>query len=135
MTFNNIVASKYCPLLRSKLLCNNKPKSVIIFRLKYNPFINPCLQIDETVKNKKGNSTFKRVSTGRKQCGSWQVGTVGTVGTARILNSNYYNSLIINDSNILEEKTRGVPTVPTVPTFLCLQDVKSDMIQIYFTRN
>ena len=45
-----------------------------------------------------------------------EVGTVGTVGTARILNSNYYNSLIINDSNILEEKTRGVPTVPTVPT-------------------
>ena len=32
---------------------------------------------------------------------SWQV------GNARILNSNYYNSLIINDSNILEEKARG----------------------------
>ena len=45
-----------------------------------------------------------------------EVGTVGSVGTARILNSNYYNLLIINDSNILEEKTRGVPTVPTVPT-------------------
>ena len=42
-----------------------------------------------------------------------EVGTVGTVGTARILNSNYYNSLIINDSNILEEKTSGWPTWPT----------------------
>ena len=41
---------------------------------------------------------------------SWQV------GNARILNSNYYNSLIINDSNILEEKTSGWPTWPTWPT-------------------
>ena len=46
-----------------------------------------------------------------RKLASWQV------GNARILNSNYYNSLIINDSNILEEKIRGVPTVPTVPTF------------------
>ena len=46
-----------------------------------------------------------------------EVGQVGQVGQAHILNSNYYNSLIINDSDILEEKTRGVPTVPTVPTF------------------
>ena len=38
---------------------------------------------------------------------SWQV------GNARILNSNYYNSLIINDSNILEEKARGVAKLPT----------------------
>ena len=52
-----------------------------------------------------------------------EVGTVGTVGNARILNSNYYNSLIINDSNILEEKTRGLPScqlanLPTFPTKL-----------------
>ena len=33
------------------------------------------------------------------------------VGQAHMLNSNYYNSLIINDSNMLEEKTRGCPTV------------------------
>ncbi|MCI5817862.1 MAG: hypothetical protein MR017_03255 [Paraprevotella sp.] len=46
-----------------------------------------------------------------------EVGTVGTVGTARILYSIYYTSLINNDCNILEEKTRGVPPVPTVPTF------------------
>ena len=39
---------------------------------------------------------------------------VGQVGQAHILNSNYYNSLIINDSNILEEKTRVCPTCPTV---------------------
>ena len=83
-------------------MCNNKPKSVIIFRLKYNPFINPCLQIDETVKNKKGNSTFEgEYLQGENDAevgklASWQV------GNARILNINYYNSLIINDSNILE---------------------------------
>ena len=46
-----------------------------------------------------------------------QLGQLGQFGQAHILNSNYYNLLIINDSNILEEKTRGVPTVPTVPTF------------------
>ena len=32
------------------------------------------------------------------------------------LNSNNYNLLIINDSNILEEKTSGWPTWPTWPT-------------------
>ena len=44
---------------------------------------------------------------------SWQV------GNARILNSNYYNSLIINDGNILEEKTRGLPScqLANLPTF------------------
>ena len=49
-----------------------------------------------------------------KRCGSWTSWTVGQVGQAHIFNSNYYNSLIINDSNILEEKTRGCPTCPTV---------------------
>ena len=44
---------------------------------------------------------------------SWQV------GNARILNSNYYNSLIINNSNILEEKIRGLPScqLANLPTF------------------
>ena len=48
-----------------------------------------------------------------RKLASWQV------GNARILNSNYYNSLIINDSNILEEKTRGLPScqLANLPTF------------------
>ena len=49
--------------------------------------------------------------------GDVEVGQLGQLGQAHILNSNNYSSLIINDSNILEEKIRGVPTVPTVPTF------------------
>ena len=56
-------------------------------------------------------SVTRRVSARRKRCGSWTSWTVGQVGQAHILNSNYYNSLIINDSNNLEEKTRGCPTV------------------------
>ena len=39
-----------------------------------------------------------------------QLGQLGQFGQAHILNSNYYNLLIINDSNILEEKTSGWPT-------------------------
>ncbi|MDD5855882.1 MAG: hypothetical protein PUC90_06070 [Prevotella sp.] len=46
-----------------------------------------------------------------------QLGQLGQLGQAHILNSNNYNSLIINDSNILEEKTSGWPTWPTWPTF------------------
>ena len=45
-----------------------------------------------------------------------EVGQLGQLGQAHILNSNNYNSLIINDSNILEEKTSGWPTWPTWPT-------------------
>ena len=45
-----------------------------------------------------------------------QLGQLGQLGQAHILNSNNYNSLIINDSNILEEKTSGWPTWPTWPT-------------------
>ena len=56
------------------------------------------------------------MSARRKRCGSWTSWTVGQVGQAHILNSNYYNLLIINHSNILEEKTRGCPTCPTCPT-------------------
>ena len=54
---------------------------------------------------------------------SWQV------GNARILNSNYYNSLIINDSNILEEKTRGLPSCQ-LANFLCSKDEKSLLVLI-----
>ena len=39
-----------------------------------------------------------------------EVGQLGQLGQAHILNSNNYNLLIINDSNILEEKTRGLPS-------------------------
>ena len=45
-----------------------------------------------------------------------EVGQLGQLGQAHILNSNNYNSLIINDSNILEEKTSGWPSWPTWPT-------------------
>ena len=54
------------------------------------------------------------MSARRKRCGSWTSWTVGQVGQTHIKNSNYYNLLIINDSNILDEKTRGCPTCPTV---------------------
>ena len=37
-----------------------------------------------------------------------QLGQLGQFGQAHILNSNYYNLLIINDSNILEEKNKWV---------------------------
>ena len=59
------------------------------------------------------------MSAWRKRCGSWTSWTVGQVGQAHILNSNYYNSLVINDSNILEEKTRGLPScqLANLPTF------------------
>ena len=36
-----------------------------------------------------------------------QLGQLGQFGQAHILNSNNYNLLIINDSNILEEKQVG----------------------------
>ena len=49
-------------------------------------------------------------------------GTNGTNGTPCNLYNNYYNSLIINDSNILEEKTRGVPNVPNVPNVPTFSD-------------
>ena len=45
-----------------------------------------------------------------------QLGQLGQFGQAHILNSNNYNLLIINDSNILEEKTSGWPSWPTWPT-------------------
>ena len=47
-----------------------------------------------------------------RKLASWQV------GNARILNSNYYNSLVINDSNILEEKTRGLPSCQLANFFM-----------------
>ena len=56
------------------------------------------------------------MSARRKRCGSWTSWTVGQVGQTHIKNSNYYNLLIINDSNILEEKTSGWPSWPTWPT-------------------
>ena len=49
-------------------------------------------------------------------------GTNGTNGTPCNLYNNYYNSLIINDSNILDEKTRGVPNVPNVPNVPTFSD-------------
>ena len=46
-----------------------------------------------------------------------QLGQLGQFGQAHILNSNNYNLLIINDSNILEEKARGVAKLPTCQLF------------------
>lgn len=54
------------------------------------------------------------MSTRKNNAEVGQLGQLGQFGQAHILNSNNYNLLIINDSNILEEKTRGCPTCPTV---------------------
>ena len=59
----------------------------------------------------------RRTLTRRRRCGSWTSWTVGQVGQVYILNSNYYNSLIINDSNNLEEKTSGWPSWPSWPSW------------------
>ena len=47
-----------------------------------------------------------------------QLGQLGQFGQAHILNSNNYNLLIINDSNILEEKTRGLPSCQLANFFM-----------------
>ena len=53
------------------------------------------------------------MSTRKNNAEVGQLGQLGQFGQAHILNSNYYNLLRINDSNNLEEKTRGWPTWPT----------------------